>query len=83
MEYTRHYHNSLPPISRRALCPICKQAVYSLAGIHPQCAMSLPDSPREGRAGLEPGERMPSVEFAGRNARDLVEERRAKLPPTS
>jgi hypothetical protein len=27
------------PISTRPTCPICKKAVYSRAGIHPQCAM--------------------------------------------
>ena len=24
---------------KRKRCPVCKQAVYSLAGVHPQCAI--------------------------------------------
>ena len=32
----KHWHI---PISTRPTCPICKKAVYSRAGIHPQCAM--------------------------------------------
>lgn len=27
----------------RALCPICRKASYSHAGVHPQCAMSAAD----------------------------------------
>jgi hypothetical protein len=53
VQYPRHYHNPLPPVSRRAPCPICKKATYSAAGIHPQCAMSLPDPSGTGRDGLE------------------------------
>jgi hypothetical protein len=34
------------PIPHRALCPVCKTAVYSLAGIHPQCALSQADLPK-------------------------------------
>jgi hypothetical protein len=65
VELPRHYHTPLPPIPRRALCPVCKNAVYSPAGIHPQCAMSLPDSPGEGRDGREHGGRMPGGELRG------------------
>jgi hypothetical protein len=32
------------PLRKR--CPICNHAVYSLAGIHPQCAVRLTDLPR-------------------------------------
>ncbi len=34
----------LPP--KRNLCPICGQASYSRDGIHPQCAVSQADQPR-------------------------------------
>jgi len=30
----------------RRRCPICNQSVYSLAGIHPQCAVRLDDPPK-------------------------------------
>jgi hypothetical protein len=30
------YHNVSP--SKRPNCPVCHKAVYSRAGIHPQCA---------------------------------------------
>jgi hypothetical protein len=30
----------------RKRCPVCNHAVYSPAGIHPQCAMKLADSPQ-------------------------------------
>ena len=33
--YPKHVHT---PISTRARCPVCRQPVYSRAGIHPQCA---------------------------------------------
>jgi hypothetical protein len=32
------------PLRKR--CPVCNHAVYSLAGIHPQCAVKLTDLPR-------------------------------------
>jgi hypothetical protein len=42
-----HYHHAQPkPISTRARCPVCNQAAYSLAGIHPQCAERQADPPR-------------------------------------
>ena len=34
------------PIPSRPICPVCKKAVYSRAGIHPQCAVSQAESPR-------------------------------------
>jgi hypothetical protein len=34
------------PIPSRPICPVCKKAVYSRAGIHPQCAVSLAESHR-------------------------------------
>jgi hypothetical protein len=32
----KHWH---VPVSTRPVCPVCKKAVYSRAGIHPQCAV--------------------------------------------
>ena len=32
--------------SQRKRCPICNQSVYSLAGIHPQCAIKLDEDPQ-------------------------------------
>lgn len=29
----------------RKRCPVCNQAVYSRAGIHPQCAIKLAEGP--------------------------------------
>ena len=34
-----YYHTPPKPVSTRACCPVCHRAVYSLAGIHPQCAI--------------------------------------------
>ena len=43
---THYYHTQPKPISTRARCPVCNQAAYSLAGIHPQCAERQADPPR-------------------------------------
>jgi hypothetical protein len=45
----KHFHT---PISTRLRCPVCHQAVYSRAGIHPQCAMrqSEPPMPRSDKS---------------------------------
>ncbi|WP_435021530.1 hypothetical protein TA3x_002424 [Tundrisphaera sp. TA3] len=32
-------HTPPPPGSTRARCPVCREAVYSRSGIHPQCAV--------------------------------------------
>jgi hypothetical protein len=42
----RHYHIPLSPASTRLRCPVCREAVYSQAGIHPQCAVKQSDPPR-------------------------------------
>jgi hypothetical protein len=43
----RYHHYHTPPLDpRRKRCPVCNHAVYSLAGIHPQCAVRLADPPR-------------------------------------
>jgi hypothetical protein len=44
--YSRHYHTPLQPVSTRPRCPVCREAVYSRAGIHPQCAVRQSDPPR-------------------------------------
>lgn len=41
-----HYHNPSPPASNRVRCPVCHEAVYSRAGIHPQCALRQSELPR-------------------------------------
>ncbi len=38
----KHFHT---PVSTRLRCPVCHQAVYSRAGIHPQCAMRQSEPP--------------------------------------
>jgi hypothetical protein len=43
---TRYYHTPLEPVSNRVRCPVCHEAVYSRAGIHPQCAVRQADPPR-------------------------------------
>jgi hypothetical protein len=40
---SKHYHT---PLSTRVRCPVCHEAVYSRAGIHPQCAVRQADPPR-------------------------------------
>jgi hypothetical protein len=42
----RHYHSPAPTSSARTRCPVCREAVYSPAGIHPQCAVRQAESPR-------------------------------------
>jgi hypothetical protein len=39
----KHFHT---PVSTRARCPVCHEAVYSRAGIHPQCAVRQSEPPR-------------------------------------
>ena len=42
----KSYHVPPAPDSPRAKCPVCRQAVYSPAGIHPQCAVQASEPPR-------------------------------------
>ena len=42
----RHYRTPVWPVSTRLRCPVCNEAVYSTAGIHPQCAVRLSDPPK-------------------------------------
>lgn len=39
----KHFHT---PVSTRARCPVCHEAVYSRGGIHPQCAVRQAEPPR-------------------------------------
>jgi hypothetical protein len=41
----RYYHTPLPDPQRKR-CPVCHHTVYSLGGVHPQCAERLADPPR-------------------------------------
>jgi hypothetical protein len=70
MSSTHYYHTQPKPISTRARCPVCNQAAYSAAGIHPQCAERQADPPRpkdkskaaDLNAGAAGGDDAPSVE---------------------
>jgi hypothetical protein len=44
----KHWHI---PIPTRPVCPVCKKAVYSRSGIHPQCAVSQAEQIRPGKPG--------------------------------
>jgi hypothetical protein len=46
----KHIHT---PLSTRARCPVCREPVYSLAGVHPQCAVHQSDPPK-GKRGQPP-----------------------------
>ena len=46
MMESKYTHKPSPPVSTRPRCPICGTPVYSLAGIHPQCAVRQADPPR-------------------------------------
>jgi hypothetical protein len=43
-KYSHRHVPLLDPQRRR--CPVCQHPVYSLAGIHPQCAVRQADPPR-------------------------------------
>ncbi|MGC8642710.1 MAG: hypothetical protein ACP5XB_22865 [Isosphaeraceae bacterium] len=43
--FPNYRHAPIVDLSRKR-CPVCNHAVYSLAGIHPQCAVKLTDPPR-------------------------------------
>ena len=42
--FPRYRHTPIFDTGRKR-CPVCNQAVYSLAGIHPQCAIKLAEGP--------------------------------------
>jgi hypothetical protein len=76
--YSRHYHTPLKPVSTRAQCPVCHEAVYSRAGIHPQCAMSQADPPRPKSKAQKPPGHATQVSVAELAVTDAVGE-----PPTA
>lgn len=41
----RYYHTPSSPNTTRVRCPVCHEAVYSKAGIHPQCAVRQSEKP--------------------------------------
>jgi hypothetical protein len=42
----KSYRTPITPAAARVRCPVCHEAVYSRAGIHPQCAVRQADPPR-------------------------------------
>jgi hypothetical protein len=42
----KSYQPQNNPPSTRVRCPVCHEAVYSRAGIHPQCAVRQSEPPR-------------------------------------
>ena len=42
----KSYQPQNSPNPTRARCPVCHEAVYSKAGIHPQCAVRQSEPPR-------------------------------------
>jgi len=42
----KSYQPQNNPSSTRARCPVCHEAVYSRAGIHPQCAVRQSEPPK-------------------------------------
>jgi hypothetical protein len=43
MPLPTRFHHGTPVDPQRKRCPVCHEPVYSLAGIHPQCAVKLID----------------------------------------
>ena len=42
----KSYQPQNNPSSNRVRCPVCREVVYSRAGIHPQCAVRQSDPPK-------------------------------------
>ncbi len=42
----KHHHDPSSMAAPRVRCPVCREPVYSRAGIHPQCAVRQDDPPR-------------------------------------
>ncbi len=51
----RYYHTPIQPTTTRVRCPVCRQPVYSRAGIHPQCAVKQADPPKVKPTDVEGG----------------------------
>jgi hypothetical protein len=43
--FPRYRHAPILDLSRKR-CPVCNHAVYSPAGVHPQCAVGLHEDPQ-------------------------------------
>jgi hypothetical protein len=71
----RHYHTPPQPVSTRVRCPVCHEEVYSLAGIHPQCAVRQSDPPKVKNQGQKsPSDVEPvSVAIKAAGAEDILE----------
>jgi hypothetical protein len=66
----KHFHT---PVSTRVRCPVCHEAVYSRAGIHPQCAVRQSDPPRpKAKPPGTPGVDVPTAESVEMTEADLV-----------
>jgi hypothetical protein len=56
----KSYRILTDPSSTRVRCPVCHEAVYSRAGIHPQCAVRLSDPPKpKNKPPSPPGDAQP------------------------
>jgi hypothetical protein len=42
----KYNHSPVVASPQRERCPVCRQPVYSRAGIHPQCAVRQAEPPR-------------------------------------
>jgi hypothetical protein len=54
--FPKYRHAAIVDLSRKR-CPVCHHAVYSLAGVHPQCAIRLQEpqpGPKKPAPGPEP-----------------------------
>ena len=73
MNPTHYYHTPIKPVSTRVSCPVCHQAVYSRAGIHPQCAVIQQDPPRL-RSRKQPAHALPdqAAEILNENVEEEV-----------
>jgi hypothetical protein len=59
------YRKPPQPVSNRVRCPVCHEAVYSRAGIHPQCAVRQSDPPKpKNKPPAAPGDAQPDVPAA-------------------
>ena len=52
----KYVHN---PVSTRPRCPVCREAVYSRGGIHPQCAVRQAEPPKPKAKVKVPGDPVP------------------------
>jgi hypothetical protein len=60
----RHYHSPVKPSSTRGRCPVCHEAAYSRAGIHPQCAIKQNDPPKPKAKAVTPALGEPVAQVA-------------------